>query len=48
MPSRNCKSKEIFKLGSSIDQRKIKFVKKKQIHWGRKEWRSKFFVHILL
>ena len=28
MPSTNRKSKELFKLGSSIDQRKIEFVKK--------------------
>ena len=28
MPSANRKRKELFKLGSSIDQRKIEFVKK--------------------
>ena len=31
MPSTNRKRKELFKLGSSIDQRKIEFVKKSKI-----------------
>ena len=31
MPSTNRKRKELFKLGSSIDQRKIEFVKKSQV-----------------
>ena len=31
MPSTNRKRKELFKLGSSIDQIKIEFVKKSQV-----------------
>ena len=31
MPSTNSKSKELFKLRSSIDQRKIKLVKKSKV-----------------
>ena len=31
MPSTNRKRKELFKLGSSIDQRKIEFVKKSKV-----------------
>ena len=31
MPSKNRKRKQIFKLGSSIDQRKIEFVKKSKV-----------------
>ena len=31
MPSTNCKWKELFKLRSSIDQRKIEFVKKSEV-----------------
>ena len=31
MPSTNRKRKQIFKLGSSIDQRKIEFVKKSKV-----------------
>ena len=32
MPSTNCKRKELFKLRSSIDQRKIEFVKKSEVN----------------
>ena len=31
MSSTNCKRKELFKLGSSIDRRKIEFVKKSKV-----------------
>ena len=31
MPSTNRKRKELFKLGSSVDQRKIEFVKKAKL-----------------
>ena len=31
MPSTNRKRKELFKLGSSIDQRKIEFVEKSKV-----------------
>ena len=31
MPSTNRKRKDLFKLGSSIDQRKIEFVKKSKV-----------------
>ena len=31
MPSTNCKRKELFKLRSSIDQRKIEFMKKSEV-----------------
>ena len=32
MPSTNGNRKELFKLGSSIDQRKIKFMKKRKVN----------------
>ena len=47
MPSTNRKRKELFKLGSSIDQRKTESVKKSEVtNDGKSE--EVFFVLILL
>ena len=48
MPSTNRKRKELFKLGSSIDQRKIEFVKKSKVtNDGKSEEVSFLFLYYL-
>ena len=46
MPSTNRKRKELFKLGSSIDQRKIDFVKESKVTYDGKSDEVNFlFLH---
>ena len=48
MPSTNRKRKDLFKLGSSIDQRKIEFVKKSKVINDVKSEEVSFFSYIAL